>query len=79
MRLIQEVPHDTYKINVFSWNNKYIIKFEYGYLEQTFKISEWDLTSEKEIPLIIDLLITNTIKETFDQMSLNLMSALGEV
>lgn len=79
MRLIQEILHDTYKISVFSWNNKYIIKFEHGQFEQTFKISEWDLSSEEEVPQVIDLLISANIKEVFDQMNHNLTQALDNV
>lgn len=79
MRLIQEIPHDTYKISVFSWNNKYIIKFEYGHFEQTFKISEWDLTSEEEIPQVIELLISGNIKDVFSKMNHNLAQALDNV
>ena len=79
MRLIQEIPHDTYRISVFSWNNKYIVKFEYGQLEQTYKISEWDLSSEEEIVLVIDLLISGNIKKVFSQMNDNLSQALDNL
>lgn len=77
MKLIQEISHDTYRISIFSWNNKYIAKFEYGQFEQTFKISEWDLTSESEIPQVIDQLLSGSIKEVFSQMNRNLSQALG--
>jgi hypothetical protein len=44
MRIVAELPHQDFKITIFSMNRKFIIKFEQGNLEQTFKISELDLT-----------------------------------
>lgn len=43
MRVIAELPHPDCKISIFSMNMKYIIKFEQGTLEQTYKLSEMDL------------------------------------
>lgn len=44
MRTIAELPHKDCKISIFSMNQKFIIKFEQGVLEQTFKIAELDIT-----------------------------------
>lgn len=44
MRSIAELPHPDCKITLFSMNQKFIIKFEQGNLEQSFKISEIDIT-----------------------------------
>ncbi len=43
MRVIAELPHPDCKISIFSMNMKYIIKFELGTFEQTYKLSEMDL------------------------------------
>ena len=40
MRVIAELPHPDCKITLFSMNHKFIIKFEQGTLEQTYKIAE---------------------------------------
>jgi hypothetical protein len=79
MRLIQEIPDENYKISVFSWNNKYIIKIEDGLYEQTYKINEWDLTSEDEVTQITKHLLVNGIKDVFSQMNKNLNLALDLV
>jgi hypothetical protein len=79
MRMIKEIPHDKYKISIFSWNNKYIIKLEYGQLEQTYKVSEWDLTSEDEVAEIVNLLIENIGDDIFSQMNSNLSNALDKI
>lgn len=44
MRTIAELPHPDCKITIFSMNQKFIIKFEQGNLEQTFKIAEINVT-----------------------------------
>ena len=43
MRVIAELPHPDCKISIFSMNMKYIIKFEQGTLEQTYKLAEMDI------------------------------------
>ncbi len=45
MRVLQEIPHHTFKITVFGMNAKFVIKVEWGQFEQTFKIGELDLTA----------------------------------
>jgi hypothetical protein len=44
MRTLAELPHPDCKITIFSMNQKFIIKFEQGSLEQTYKIAEIDVT-----------------------------------
>lgn len=44
MRAIAELPHKECKISIFSMNQKFIIKFEQGSLEQVYKIAEMDVT-----------------------------------
>jgi len=43
MRVVAELPRPDCKITIFSMNNKFIIKFEKGNLEQTYKLAEIDL------------------------------------
>ena len=45
MRIVAELPHPDCKITIFSMNGKFIIKFEQGTLEQTFKLAEMDLVN----------------------------------
>ena len=44
MRVVAELPHRLCKITIFSMNQKFIIKLEKGIYEQTYKLSEKDLT-----------------------------------
>ena len=78
MRVVAEIPHPKIKITVFAWNSRYLIKFEYGLLEQTYKISEMDLTSEDDLKsLVSDAFIAN-VMERFKEMERDFGTAIAE-
>lgn len=63
MRLIKDIPHDRYKIQVFNYNAKYIVKIELGQFEQTYKISETDVYGLEDIErMITPELLSNALK-----------------
>lgn len=75
MRVIGEIPHTKYKITLFHWNNKYILKFEAGLCEQTYKFSEMDISSVEDVKGAVNNgVFMKKVEEIFDQMhgSLNL-------
>lgn len=43
MRVVGDIPHPECKISIFAWNQRYLIKFERGRCEQTFKVDELDV------------------------------------
>ena len=43
MRVLAELPHPDCKITIFGMNQKFIIKFEQGSLEQSYKLAEADV------------------------------------
>lgn len=49
MRLIKDIPHERYKIQLFHYNGKYIVKIELGQFEQSFKIGETDVHSMEDV------------------------------
>lgn len=49
MRVVKEFTKEQVRISVFSWNNKYLVKFEFGPMEQTFKIPETDILQESDL------------------------------
>lgn len=49
MRIVAEVPHPVMKISIFSWNEKYHLKFEAGPFEQTYKIKQMDVTGVEDV------------------------------
>jgi hypothetical protein len=42
MRYLGDIPHTQFKIGLYAWNQKYIVKIETSHYEQTFKVSEMD-------------------------------------
>jgi hypothetical protein len=54
MRQLADIPHPEVKITLFSWNGKYLIKLEKGLLEQTYKVSELDVTSAEDVRTLLD-------------------------
>ncbi len=67
MHFIKRIEHSDVQISLFSWNGKYIVKFEMNQMEQTYKIAETDVSSEEEVIEAIgnDLVISvlNRFKE----------------
>ena len=63
MRVINETAlTKDIKCTLFSWNGKYIIKLEKGNLEQTYKISEMDISGLKAVEtLLTDPIFLNNI------------------
>ncbi|MDD2982526.1 MAG: hypothetical protein PHQ74_03980 [Crocinitomicaceae bacterium] len=53
MRVISEIAHERYKIQIFNYNAKYIIKVELGQFEQLFKISETEVSGLNEIEAMV--------------------------
>lgn len=70
MRVIAELPHPECKITLFNMNQKYLIKFEQGILEQTYKIGELDLTGggPNEVFQLIDECFLDTVIRRFSDM-----------
>lgn len=77
MRIIAELPHPQCKISIFSMNQKFIVKFEQGPYEQSYKISELDLTGGgvNEVFQIIDEEFINTVIERFKTMRSDFITA----
>lgn len=45
MRIIATIPHPEMRISIFSMNQKYILKLEWGPLEQSYKWDEYDFAN----------------------------------
>jgi hypothetical protein len=70
MRLVKEIPHDRYKIQLFNYNGKYIVKIELGQFEQTFKIGETDVEGLSEVEnMITPELLSNCLKRFIEMRS----------
>lgn len=70
MRVIAELPHPECKITIFSMNQKYIVKFEQGTFEQSYKLAEVDLSGGgvNDVFEILDEAFIATVIERFKVM-----------
>jgi hypothetical protein len=70
MRLLKDIPHERYKIQLMSYNTKYILKIELAQFEQIYKIGETDVNSLEEVEkMITPLLLSNCLKRFIDMRS----------
>jgi hypothetical protein len=53
MRVIAEIPHSHFKIQIFSWNGKYQLKIEIDQYEQTYKVSETNVNGLDDVKALI--------------------------
>ncbi|TNE71291.1 MAG: hypothetical protein EP333_09315 [Bacteroidetes bacterium] len=63
MRLVKDIPHERYKIQIFQYNGKFIVKIELAQFEQTFKIGDTDVFGIEEVEkMITPELLGNCLK-----------------
>jgi hypothetical protein len=63
MRVIADIPHPRYKIQIFLYNAKYLVKIELGQFEQTFKVAESDVNGLEELKrMVTDQLLRNSLE-----------------
>lgn len=68
MRIVKEFVQEEIRISVFSWNNKYILKYELGPMEQTFKLSEMDVLEETDLESFWSGAFFDQVKIRFTEM-----------
>ncbi len=68
MRVIREWLQEEIRISLFSWNNKYIIKYELGPMEQTFKVPEMDVLDQAELEVFWKGEFFEKVKSRFHEM-----------
>ena len=79
MRVVGEIPHPDCKITIFAWNNRYLVKLEQGYLEQTFKIDQFDVTSDADLLTIVDIEFIDKALNRFAEMAQSWTTAIQKV
>ena len=70
MRVLTEFPiGKTAKATIFAWNGKFILKIEKGGLEQTYKVSELDISGFSELQRIAQTSdFQEKVQEVFEKM-----------
>jgi hypothetical protein len=77
MRVVKEVTQGEIRISIFSWNSKYIFKYELGPMEQTFKVSETDILEEAELDAFLEGEFLEEVKQRFKEMGESLLRKIG--
>jgi hypothetical protein len=77
MRVVKEVTLGEIRVSIFSWNSKYIFKYELGPMEQTFKVSETDILEETELDDFLEGEFLEEVQERFKEMGESLLRRLG--
>lgn len=78
MRLVKDIPHDRYKIQIFQYNGKYIVKIELGQFEQSFKIGETDVNGLEEVEKMITPDLLTRSLQRFVEMRSDWQNAFSE-
>lgn len=68
MRVVADIPHPDLKITLLSWNGKYLLKFEKGDFEQTYKVSEMNVSGDDAVRSLIDEDFTEAVLNRFNDM-----------
>ena len=69
MRYVADITHPYYKISVYQWNGKFIVKFEaFGFFEQVFKFSEADVPDFESVKKLIDDAFIQGVTTRFETM-----------
>ncbi|MDP5124699.1 MAG: hypothetical protein NWQ20_01900, partial [Algoriphagus sp.] len=68
MRVVREETRGEIRVSIFSWNSKYIFKYELGPMEQTFKVSEVEILEESELESFLEGDFMEEVKRRFEEM-----------
>jgi len=77
MRFVQDIPHPQFRIGLYAWNGKYILKIEAGPYEQTYKVSEMDVANSADVLQMLDTDFLNRVTQRFADMDTD-WQATGE-
>jgi hypothetical protein len=79
MRVLKEIVTPNYRATIFNWNNKYLIKLETAMLEQTFKVSQFDVTGDADVEKLLNPTFIESALKRFDDMGRDLHDALEAI
>jgi hypothetical protein len=68
MRIIDSIPHPSMTISIFQMNDKYMVKFEAGPMEQTFKYTVEEVGSVEGLKQKINADFIETVRLRFNDM-----------
>ena len=72
MRIINSFIKENIRVTIFDFDLKYVIKFEFGSLEQTYKVDKLEFTNHLDLEEKIDQNFIKSVNKRFDRMSKDL-------
>lgn len=75
MRIIDSIPHPSMSISIFQMNDKFIVKFEAGPMEQAFKFYTEDIKSLEKLKILINETFIETVRLRFNEMFMQMKTA----
>ena len=75
MRIIDSIPHPSISISIFNMNDKYIVKFEAGPMEQSFKFQTEQIKSVENLKKMINDDFIEKVRLRFNDMFLQMKDA----
>ncbi|MGZ3921761.1 MAG: hypothetical protein ACXVC7_15790 [Bacteroidia bacterium] len=68
MRIIDNIPHESMTISIFQMNDKYMVKFEAGPMEQIFKFSVTEMKNVENLKMKMNTEFIETTRKRFNDM-----------
>lgn len=75
MRIIDSIPHESMTISIFRMNDKFMVKFEAGPMEQVFKFHEEEVTDLDGLKKRITPDFIESTRKRFNEMFLQMRKA----
>jgi hypothetical protein len=75
MRIIDTIPHPKMTISIFQMNEKFIVKFEAGPMEQAFKFENADVKGLENLKKLITPEFIEEVRKRFNEMFLQMKNA----
>lgn len=72
MRIIDTIPHPSITISIFQMNDKFIVKFEAGPMEQAFKFDNADVRGLENLKTLITPEFIEEVRKRFNEMFLQM-------
>ena len=72
MRIVGNIPHPDMRITVFHMNDKFIVKFEAGPMEQVYKFDQEKYPGFETVQKLVDAEFMANVLKRFNEMFLEM-------
>ena len=76
MRIIDTISHPSLSISIFQMNDKYVVRFEAGMMEQAYKFDTSEVKGLDELKKIVNTDFIETVRKRFNEMFLQYKAAM---